>query len=231
METRRILEENLRGVLHNIREAAQRCHRDPEKIELVIATKDQPIETISIVKSMGYIDFGESYVKEFLSKVDRIPGVNWHFIGRFHPKKAGEIVGNTKYIHSIPSMKHLRKVDHEAKSKGIVQNVLLQVNVSGERTKQGFSPNGLLSLCENHRFSHFPYISFEGLMTIAPKTSDRTTIGRCFGDLRKLRDRINETGNDFHLRELSMGMSNDYTIAVQEGATILRIGSAIFRNI
>lgn len=230
MDTKRILERNLKEVLHNIRRVAKRCHRNPEEIKLVVVTKGQSLGTMSMVKNLGYVDFGESYVREFLSKVDHIRSVNWHFIGRFYRKQTKRIVGISKYIHSIPSLGHLEKVDRVAASKGITQKVFLQVNVLGEARKQGFSPDGLLSLCENCDFSDFPFTSIEGLMTIAPLTSDEGLIRRCFRNLRGFRDKINEMNTDFQLKDLSIGMSNDYVIAIEEGATILRIGTAIFRH-
>lgn len=230
MDTKRTLKRNLKEVLHNIRAAAQRCHRNPEKIKLVIVTKGQSIEIISLVKNLGYVDFGESRVGELLSKVDHVHSVNWHFIGRFFRKQAKRIVGISEYIHSIPSLEHLEKVDCVAASKGIRQKVFLQVNVLGEAGKQGFSPDGLLFLCENRDLSDFPFTSIVGLMTIAPLTFDEGLIRKCFRNLRGFRDKISEMDTNFQLKDLSMGMSNDYVIAIEEGSTILRIGSAIFQH-
>jgi len=184
----KILKKNLDRLLYRIGEVVARCHRNPEDIRLVIVTKDQPVETIIQLKELGYTDFGESHVKELLFKTKKTSelDVRWHFIGRFYPKQVKKIVGHVKCVHSVYDAKCLQEITKRASYLEITQNVLLQVNASGENTKQGFSPHNLLSFCRHFDVLNYPSISVKGLMTIAPNINNQKQIRNCFQTLRKL---------------------------------------------
>ena len=194
---------------------------------LVIVTKAQLEEVIGPLYSAGYRDFGENRTEGFLPRQAAFPRANWHFIGRLHRKYVAKVVGKAAYIHSVASSELLEKIERSAAAAGVVQKVLLQVNVSGEEQKQGLYPEQLRKYVKTIDFEGFPHVRVEGLMTMAPFTSDETVLRDCFSGLRKLRDELNESfGLGWH--ELSMGMTNDYRLALLEGATIVRIGRAVF---
>lgn len=188
----------------------------PKNVKLVAVTKNVPVEDISLVYELGCRDFGENRVQDALPKIEELPpDIRWHFIGTLQKNKVKKVVGNFALIHSVDSV----ELAQEISKQGIDTSILLQVNTSGEESKQGFTEDEFRR--DLAMIQKMPYIQVKGLMTMAPLTEDVDQIRMCFRRLRELRDELG-------LKELSMGMSHDYKIAIEEGATIVRIGSAIF---
>lgn len=187
---------------------------------LVAVTKGQSVETIMGYYSAGLKDFGENRVQESVLKIKALPkDIRWHFIGHLQSNKVKEAVGKFVLIHSVDSPKLLERINSVAFALKTVQDVLLEVNVGGEKTKQGFLAEEVFGVIEKSKA--LENIRVLGLMTVAPYGADEKELRRIFGTLVKLRD-------GFGLKELSMGMSDDFEIAVSEGATIIRIGRALF---
>lgn len=195
---------------------------------LLCVTKMHVIDTIKIVYDLGYRDFGENKVQELLSKKEELPSdIRWHMIGHLQRNKAKKVVGEVSLIHSIDSLRLLKEVNKIAKNKEIVQNVLIQVNISREKSKGGFYIDQLDELLDN--IQDFQNIKIEGLMTMAPNVEDEEYISSIFNKLKKLFDKLsNLSYNNINMKYISMGMTNDYILALKEGSNIIRIGSKIF---
>ena len=200
------------------------------KVKIIVVTKYASFEQISEAYNLGIRDFGESYIQDALEKISNQDKtlndpVKWHLIGRLQKNKVKYVLGRFVLIHSVDSVELAEIINKTALQRNITQNVLLQVNISGEESKAGFKKNELVIKFEN--LSRLPNIKISGLMTIAPKTEDKNMIQNCFLDLADLKGELN---NHFKagLKELSMGMSNDYQIAIECGSTMLRVGRAIF---
>ncbi len=196
--------------------------RDPSEITLVAVTKNHPLDHVRPTLDAGCQDFGENRIQEALEKQQEAPeGIAWHLIGTLQTKKVRKVVGKFALIHSVDSLQLAQRIAAVSQEMGVTTNCLLQVNTSGESTKHGFSPHDLRSCYRT--IKTLAGIKVLGLMTMAPSTSDSEQIRRCFSDLRQLKEEI-----DPRLPHLSMGMSSDYPIAIEEGATLLRIGSRLF---
>jgi hypothetical protein len=186
------------------------------------------METVRTLFDVGFRDFGENRVEQFVERQKELPDANWHFIGRLSRKNVAKVVGKAELIHSVGSVELLEKIERSCDASDISnQRILLQVNTSGEEVKQGFSLHELREFIADFFPEKFPHMSIEGLMTMAPFTGNEAIIRTTFSALRELRDRLN-TGFGFSRTELSMGMSNDYLIALEEGATMVRLGTVIF---
>lgn len=208
-------------VEERIKKAALRAGRSLDEITLVVVTKNHPLQEIMPVYEQGFLDFGENRVQEALLKMEESPhDIRWHFIGHLQKNKISKILGKFHLIHSVDSFELAESLSRASHAANLVTNILLQVNVSEEATKQGLSPENWEKV-KQELFS-LPHLKIEGLMTMAPLTDDTALIRNVFQKLKKMRD-------SWRLKHLSMGMSNDFEIAVEEGATLLRIGSAIFR--
>lgn len=196
-----------------VAKAALECGRSPENILLLAVSKGCSLEEILAAYKDGCRDFGESRVQEALEKIENAPkDINWHLIGSLQTNKVKKAIGKFKLIHSVDSYELAEKISNAS----IKIPILLQVNTSGESTKHGLSPQENLE-----KFFRLPGVSVEGLMTMAPFVENEAVIRDCFVKLRNLRDQ-------YGLKHLSMGMSHDWRIAIEEGATILRIGTNIF---
>jgi pyridoxal phosphate enzyme (YggS family) len=212
--------QNVARVRQRIAAAAQRAGRTPEDITLVAVTKTVPPERVEQAIAAGVTQFGENKVQEAKAKIPLVSGrAHWHMIGHLQSNKARDAVALFELIHSVDSVKLAAELDKWAQRAGKTQAVLLEVNVSGEASKYGLKPDQLDdTLGQVARLSR---IEVQGLMTIAPYAEDVGKVRPCFRALRELRDR-------FGLRELSMGMTHDLEVAVEEGATMVRVGTAIF---
>ncbi len=218
--------ERYEAVRRQARDAADRAGQDPDAVTVVAVTKTVGVREVGNAISAGCEDFGENRVQEFLGKYGLFPQVRWHFVGTLQTNKVKDVVGRAHLIHSVDSLRLLEHVELRARDAGVVQSVLLQVNVSGEASKHGFAPHeveGAIRLAAD-----LPHVQVKGMMTMAP-------LGRpegarpVFRALRELRDDLGARLPDrVELAELSMGMTNDFTVAVEEGATIVRVGRAIF---
>ena len=229
-ERRTAIAANLLHIKEGIRQAAARSGRAPEDVRLVAVSKNFPLEDVARAMEAGQTLFGENRVQELLPKMEGAEKMDlaceWHMIGTLQRNKVRFLAGKVSLIHSVNSLGLLSTIDRLAGDRGLVQDVLLQVNVSGEESKQGFSPSELPAILEAAR--KFGHVRLCGLMTMAPFYDDPEEARRDFSELRELRDRTVAREGLPSFTELSMGMTNDYLQAVEEGATLVRIGSAIF---
>lgn len=216
------------SVLERVALLAAASGRNLADITVIAVSKTQPVEKILQAYHAGCRDFGESRVQESLEKLPMLPkDARVHLIGTLQKNKVRQAIGRYSLIHSVDSLALAEKLSAESLNANLVTPVLIQVNTSGEETKHGFSPQVWRPLLE-HLFA-LQGISLCGLMTMAPFTPDEKLIRSCFSSLRKIRDDWRcIAGNPASLQHLSMGMSSDFPIAIQEGATLLRIGTAIF---
>ncbi|AFG34534.1 pyridoxal phosphate enzyme, YggS family [Fervidobacterium pennivorans DSM 9078] len=225
MITEEELRKNYETVLNNIRIHAEKVGRNCDEIKLVAVTKTQPIEVLNLALNVGIKVFGENYAQELRDKAKVLQnlGIEWHFIGRIQTNKVKYIVPVAKLIHSVYRLEELEEIDKVAKKLDKTQLVLLEVNVSGEETKAGLQPEQVRNfLIEASKYTN---VKIVGLMTMAPYIEPEMT-RVYFKKLRALRDELKSDFPD--IVELSMGMTNDYTVAVEEGSTIVRIGTALF---
>jgi len=218
---------DLEAVRARIAEAARRAGRDPAAITIVAVTKGHPIAAAREALAAGLGDIGENRVQEALEKMGAWPDapVRWHLIGHLQRNKAKHAVGRFALIHSLDSVRLADALEQEAAKRDLVQDVLVEVNVAREPQKSGAMPEEAEAVVA-HAATH-PHLRVRGLMTMAPLTDEERVIRATFRGLRELRDRC---ASRFAVRpsHLSMGMSNDFEIAVEEGATMLRLGTVLF---
>jgi pyridoxal phosphate enzyme (YggS family) len=218
--------ENLDIVRSRIASAATRAGRNPAEVELVAISKTYPAELVREAAEAGQELFGESRVQEALVKIPELPGrLRWHFIGHLQANKVRKALPLFELIHGVDTMGIARDIDRIAAELGLHPRVLLEVNVSGEGSKHGFTPEALERGLEE--LLALPRLQVEGFMTMAPLAEEAEASRPCFAALRTLRDRLSAQAG-IPLPTLSMGMSGDYEVAVEEGATLVRVGSAIF---
>ena len=221
-----MIAEKLKIVNDKIERACDRVGRNPSDVKLIAVSKTKPIEMIYEANEAGLIHFGENKAQEFRDKAAEInKKVIWHFIGHLQTNKVKYVVKDAEYIHAADSKKIIDEINKRAAREEKIQKVLLEVNVSGEETKYGLkTEKEIFELAEY--CSEKANISLQGLMTMAPFTDDEKEIRSTFSGLRKYFDELNSKG--FNLKELSMGMSNDFEIAIEEGATMIRLGTTLF---
>jgi pyridoxal phosphate enzyme (YggS family) len=223
------IDENLRLVFERVRLATQRSGRPDGSVRLVAATKSVGLDRIREGIAGGLTILGESRLQEALPKIEalREAPVRWHFIGSLQRRKVRSVVGGFDLIHSVDSIELAEEISRRAQEAGLTQAVLLEVNLEGEATKSGFLPEELDGAMP--RLGALPHVAVKGLMAIPPPTSDPEQARPYFRRLRELSLRLmcQPTGT-VSMKELSMGMSNDYHVAVEEGATMIRVGTAIF---
>lgn len=211
-----------------VREKALACGRPPQEISLVAVSKNCPVESIASAYEEGCKLFGESRVLEALDKIPQLPSdCLWHLIGSLQKNKVSKAISAFQLIHSVDTPELAQKISQASQAQNLTTAILLQVNTSGELTKHGLSP---LEWERSLDFiNELPHLKIEGLMTMAPFTEDEQVIRSCFRSLYQLRERWRSQIKEPALfQQLSMGMSHDFLIAIEEGATLLRIGSAIF---
>jgi pyridoxal phosphate enzyme (YggS family) len=218
--------ENLETVRAVIAEAERRSGRLAGSVELIAVSKAHPPEVVRQAMGAGQLLFGENRVQEAKPKMAGLPAkLRWHLIGHLQTNKIRQALPLFEMIHGVDSAELLAEIQRIAGELGLFPRVLLQVNVAGESSKFGFSPQRLLS--EVEQISRADRVQVEGLMTIPPPVPNAEDSRRYFVQLRGLRDRL-EREFRFPLPHLSMGMSSDYRVAVEEGATYVRVGTAIF---
>lgn len=222
------VEINILEVKERISKICNRIGRNPEEITLIAVSKTFPISKILELNRTGQIDFGENKVQELRNKYNNINlhsgKINWHMIGHLQTNKVKEIIAFIHLIQSVDSLKLAKEIDVNGKKINRVINVLMQVNTSEEEQKHGVSITDAKNLC--WEISQLANVKMRGLMTMAVLTEDAELIRENFKVLKNLYDDLKKDFNDFEY--LSMGMTNDYEIALEEGANMLRIGSAIF---
>ena len=219
--------KNLSNVMRRIAAAAQACGRDPRSVHLVAAAKGQPATRVGKALDAGLEIVGENYIQEAQSKFEILPDptIRWHFIGRLQSNKAKYAVRLFELIHSVDSVKLAAEIDKQARRAGKTQQILVQVNISRETSKAGIEQEQILELLRT--LETFPNIRVQGLMTMPPYFDAPERARPYFTALRHIRDRIQQTLG-LPLTDLSMGMSGDFEVAIEEGATLVRIGTAIF---
>jgi pyridoxal phosphate enzyme (YggS family) len=217
---------NLERVRSQIADAAKKSGRSFNEIELVAISKTHEAERVRAALDAGQEIFGESRVQEARAKIPLLPSTaRWHFVGRLQKNKIRHALPLFELFHSIDSIELAREMNRMADEEGLHPRVLLEVNVAGEGSKIGFAPDSLRA--EMETLLALPRLSIEGLMTIPPLAPEAEASRQYFSALRDLRDQIEK---EFHatLSQLSMGMSGDFSIAIEEGATLVRVGTAIF---
>jgi PLP dependent protein len=221
---------NLFRVKQSIFDAARACTRSSDAIRLIAVSKGHSKDAIAEAVVAGHNDFGESTAQESLPKVSLLanPSIVWHFIGHLQTNKAKFIPGNFSWLHSLDSLDLAHKLFRHAKEKSASINILIEVNTTREEQKHGVAPEKLFDFIDRLLKADLPALPLRGLMTIGPNDAPEKEIRGCFAELRRLRDECRQRFGLEHFTELSMGMSGDYVEAVKEGATMLRLGTAIF---
>lgn len=233
-----LIAERLNRVTERIQNAAERAGRDPNEITLVAVSKKKPCSAIRSAYQRSVRDFGENYVQELQKKQespeleDIASTIRWHMIGHLQKNKIRPLIGHTVLIHSVDTLSLAEAIEKEAAKQDRPVEILMEVNVAGEVSKWGFRPEEVLSAAKS--ISALPHLRLAGLMTSAPATENPEENRPFFRTLKQLADSLNEAGvlsscdPGKRLPVLSMGMTKDFEVAVEEGATVVRIGTAIF---
>ncbi len=219
--------QNINLVRNKIAQAAHKSGQKAEDIILVAVTKTVDIAAVQKAMQLGLNNFGENRVQELNHKILEIPNAKWHMIGRLQTNKVKDVVGKVDLIHSLDRWNLAKSIDKRAELNDIVVPTLLQVNVSGEKQKAGISPDDIKEFLGS--ISALPRLQILGFMTMAPEDPDPERARPFFKELSLLRDKLSkEKYANVDLKYLSMGMSQDYQVAIEEGANVVRIGSSIF---
>lgn len=225
------LAENLARVQQKIKHCAEKAGRNVEQVQLIAVSKTRSLDEVKAIASLGHDCFGENTIQDAMSKIPYLTNnaVEWHFIGHLQSKKAGKIPGNFQWIHSVDSLKLAKKLSNAMlnNSKNAVLNCLIQVNVSGEDSKSGLSPGEVKPFIQEVLDQQFPCLKWRGLMTIGVQGDEQQTRD-AFAQLRDLQQSCREKFALPDFDQLSMGMSGDYCLAIEEGATMVRVGTSIF---
>lgn len=223
-----MISENLNTVRQRIAQACERTGRDPSEVTLIAVSKTKPVQALREAYDAGARDFGENKVQELTDKLPQMPGdILWHMIGHLQRNKVKYIIGKTALIHSVDSVRLAEQISRESVKSGVVTDILIEVNMAGEESKFGVPPAEALPLTE--QIAAMPGIRIRGLMTIAPYTEDPEENRPYFRKLKQLSVDIEGKNIDnVSMKILSMGMTGDYTVAIEEGATCVRVGTGIF---
>lgn len=221
-----MIAENLKRLRDRINGQCAASGRSAEEIKLIAVSKNFGIDAITEVNKLEITNFGENKAQELRDKFELLGNkVNWHFIGTLQRNKAKYVVRAASLIHSVDSLSLADEINKQAAKNDKVQGILLEIKTSFEETKSGLNQDEqIIKLVEHCKT--LSNINLLGLMTMAPYTDDEQLIRKSFSELRNLKDKISQQG--FHLTELSMGMTSDFELAIDEGTTMLRVGSAIF---
>lgn len=219
---------NLKQIHQQIEVACQRCGRDPQSVRLVAVSKKKPAAAIEVAFAAGQKLFGESYVQELQQKLDAIElPLEWHFIGGLQSNKVKYLRGRTALIHSVDRLSLAKEISAQWARIDQTANILLQFNLGEEATKSGASEAEALALAQ--AVCALPNLQVRGLMILPPYSDDPEEVRPYFRRLRQLGERLAQAGlPKFSCDELSMGMSHDFAVAIEEGATLVRVGTAIF---
>ena len=231
-ETKSVIQKNYESILENIETAAAKAGRSSTSVAIVAVTKTVDENTIRMLFDLGLDNIGENRVKDALTKAQDLSDlpIKWHMIGHLQRNKVKKALNLFSFFHSVDSRRLAVEIDKESEKQDLMTPVLIEVNTSGELSKFGIGPAEAIKLTE--QIAELRNISLKGLMTMAPFTEDTEVCRKCFVRLRGLLDEINEKEvYPEKLTELSMGMTQDYVAAVEEGATIVRIGSAFFKGL
>ena len=223
-----MIRQNLYEVRTNIENVCKKAKRDTDEVTLIAVSKTKPVEMLQEAYAEGCRDFGENKVQELVDKYEVMPkDIKWHMIGHLQRNKVKYIVDKVYMIHSVDSLRLAEEISKEACKKNVTVSVLIEVNVAGEETKFGVMPSELEELVR--QIAVLPGIAVKGLMTIAPFVDDPEDNRRYFASLKQLSVDITKKNIDnITMNVLSMGMTGDYTVAIEEGASYVRIGTGIF---
>ena len=223
-----MVKENYTYIKQQVEETARNCGRNPEDVTLIAVSKTKPLEAIEELITIGVEDFGENKVQELCDKYENVSTpVKFHLIGHLQTNKVKYIVDKACLIHSVDSVKLAQTIQKEAVKKGIIAQILIEVNVAEEDSKFGLHTEEVLPFVEE--IAAYPNIHVNGLMTIAPFVEDPEENRKYFRTLKQLSlDIASKNIDNIDMNVLSMGMTNDYKVAIEEGATMVRVGTAIF---
>lgn len=223
-----MIKENLCQVQDNIKAACERVGRDVKDVCLIAVSKTKPVSMLMEAYNEEIREFGENKVQEMCDKMAELPqDISWHMIGHLQTNKVKYIVGKTRLIHSVDSMKLAQEISKESCKRNVISDILVEVNVAEEESKFGITVDETMEFVEN--ISKLPGICVKGLMTIAPYVENPEENREIFRNLRKLSiDITNKDIDNVNMSILSMGMTNDYVVAIEEGATHVRVGTGIF---
>lgn len=223
-----MLKEQLEDVEKRIQAACDRSGRRREDVTLIAVSKTKPVSTLQEAYDLGIRVFGENKVQELTEKYEALPkDIHWHMIGHLQTNKVKYIVDKVDLIHSVDSLRLAETIEKEAEKHNCHANILLEVNVAEEESKFGLKTNEVIPLVE--KIAYLPHITVRGLMTIAPFVDNPEKNRTIFADLQKLYVDIKKKNIDnVNVSILSMGMTNDYEVAIEEGATMVRVGTGIF---
>lgn len=222
------LEENLKNVEENIMAACKRAGRDRSEITLIAVSKTKPVDMLQEVYDQGIREFGENKVQELCDKIEVLPGdIHWHMIGHLQTNKVKYIVGKTALIHSVDSLHLAQEIEKQAAKQEVIVPILVEVNIAEEKSKFGIHKEEAFELVKS--IALLPHLRIQGLMTIAPFVEDPEDNRLYFRQIHQLSVDIKEQNIDnVRMDVLSMGMTGDYTVAIEEGATMVRVGTGIF---
>lgn len=219
---------NLHTIQQRINLACARCDRDPQQVALIAVSKKKPATLIEQATQAGQVLFGESYVQEFIDKQQQLPSdIRWHFIGALQSNKVKYLRGCTELIHSVDRFSLAKEINKQWGNIDQIANILIQINVGDETSKAGVSIQEAPELI--NKISLLPHVGIQGLMALPPYHADLEQVRPWFRQLRQLAEHINTLKlTNVTMDTLSMGMSHDFEIAIEEGATLIRVGTAIF---
>ncbi|WP_300668130.1 YggS family pyridoxal phosphate-dependent enzyme [Desulfoluna sp.] len=223
------MKDRIQKIEKQIKEAAEKAGRNAEAIRLVAVSKIKPAEMVREAMEAGQRVFGENYIQEAVAKIEEIGSgdIEWHFIGHLQSKKSKYAAGAFALIHSVDSLKLAKEIDKQAAKLGIVQAILIQVNTSGEESKSGTTSEEAIEMVRE--VAALENVAIKGLMTMPAFFDDPEGARPYFRQLRLIKERIEALAiPGVEMKELSMGMSGDFEVAIEEGATLVRVGTAIF---
>ena len=223
-----MLKDQLQEVEKRIQAACDRAGRKREEVTLIAVSKTKPVETLQEAYDLGVRIFGENKVQELTAKYEALPkDIHWHMIGHLQTNKVKYIIDKAELIHSVDSLKLAETIEKEAAKHDLIADILVEVNVAEEESKFGMKMEEVIPFVE--KVSAFPHVRVRGLMTIAPFVEDPEENRSIFADLHNLYIDIKKKNHDNDtVSVLSMGMTNDYEVAIEEGATMVRVGTGIF---
>lgn len=226
MET--MLCENLKKVEDNVDAACRKAGRSRDEVTLIAVSKTKPVEMLSTIYNQGIRDFGENKVQEMCDKMEQLPSdIRWHMIGHLQTNKVKYIVGHTTLIHSVDSLHLAKEIEKQAEKKDVTVDILVEVNIAEEESKFGIHKEETYELVR--QIAALPHVHICGLMTIAPYVENPEDNRMYFRGIRQLSVDIAEQNIDnVNMDVLSMGMTGDYMVAIEEGATMVRVGTGIF---
>lgn len=225
-----MINENIDIVKNNIDIAAKKANRNPKEVTLIAVSKTKPVSDLMEAYNYGIRDFGENKVQELCEKYEVMPkDIKWHMIGHLQTNKVKYIVDKVALIHSVDSLKLAKQIEKEAAKKNVIVNILVEVNVAAEESKFGTTNEEAIELVME--ISKLQHIKINGLMTIAPFTAEPENNRKYFAKLKQLSvDIMDKNTDNINMNVLSMGMTGDYMVAIEEGATYVRVGTGIFGN-